>query len=182
MKRFATLFCSLILYSSLSQAAVVINVNENDGDVVATATGSLNLAGLSTSVTTSHNRGQFAGTDVAANYNHIIVGPGPGSGLDIWKGDISVPSIFASVSNYSSSDGGSVPLGAVIDADGTGLLYVPTGYVFGNPIDGTSTWNGQSFASLGLSVGTYIWTWSTDSITLEIGGMEDSIFEDSFEE
>ena len=54
-------------------------------------------------------------------------------------------------------------------------LLVPTSYVSNTQIDGTATWNGYNFASLGLTEGTYTWTWGSggnaDSLTLLIGDL-----------
>jgi hypothetical protein len=39
---------------------------------------------------------------------------------------------------------------------------VPVGYVFGTPLGtSTDTWNGATFASLGVTPSTYKWTWET---------------------
>ena len=50
------------------------------------------------------------------------------------------------------------------------LLAVPQGYLTG-AISGTSTFNNATFASLGITPGTYTWTWGTgmhaDSFTIE---------------
>ena len=49
---------------------------------------------------------------------------------------------------------------------------MPSGYVSG-ALSGTATYSAQTFASLGLTPGTYVWTWGTgadaDSLTLQIG-------------
>jgi hypothetical protein len=42
-----------------------------------------------------------------------------------------------------------------LDAD----LGVPQSYVSGNPLLGTSTYDNAIFASLGVTPGTYVWTW-----------------------
>ena len=43
MKRFLALFCLLILSISLSHADVIVNIVESDGDVVATASGTIDF-------------------------------------------------------------------------------------------------------------------------------------------
>jgi hypothetical protein len=52
-------------------------------------------------------------------------------------------------------------------------LFVPQGYVSGSPLSSTNTYSGQTFSSLGLTPGTYTWTWGTgshaDSLTVRIG-------------
>jgi hypothetical protein len=38
-----------------------------------------------------------------------------------------------------------------------GYFFVPKGYISGNPLSDTATYSGQSFASLGVTPGTYVW-------------------------
>jgi hypothetical protein len=50
---------------------------------------------------------------------------------------------------------------------------VPSGYVSGNLLSSTSTWDNATFTSLGVTPGTVVWTWGSgahaDSFTLQIG-------------
>jgi hypothetical protein len=52
-------------------------------------------------------------------------------------------------------------------------LFVPAGYQSGDLLQGTSTYENETFASLGMEVGTYTWSWgagdTADSFTLEVG-------------
>ena len=56
---------------------------------------------------------------------------------------------------------------------GSRVLFVPSGYLSGNPLSGTSTYNNATFASLGVTPGTYVWTWgaggANQNFTLIIG-------------
>jgi hypothetical protein len=45
---------------------------------------------------------------------------------------------------------------------------VPATYVSGDPLSNTLTLVARSFATIGVTPGTYVWTWITDSLTLEI--------------
>ena len=51
-------------------------------------------------------------------------------------------------------------------------LVVPDGYTSGSPLSSSSTYSGETFASIGMTPGTYVWTWgsggSADSMTLNI--------------
>ena len=41
-------------------------------------------------------------------------------------------------------------------------------YVLGTAVTGTLTWNNKTFSSMGVATGSYVWGWSTDSITLNV--------------
>jgi len=52
-------------------------------------------------------------------------------------------------------------------------VLVPQGYVSGDALSDSMTFTGSTFADLGVTPGTYVWTWGTghdaDSFTLQIG-------------
>jgi hypothetical protein len=55
-----------------------------------------------------------------------------------------------------------------------GLLDVPTGYVSGNFLSDSSTYYQATFTTLGVTRGTYVWTWGTganQNFTLQIGSV-----------
>jgi len=52
------------------------------------------------------------------------------------------------------------------------LLAVPQGYVSGNALTDSMTFNSATFASLGVTTGTYVWSWgdgANQRFTLRIG-------------
>jgi hypothetical protein len=52
------------------------------------------------------------------------------------------------------------------------MIFVPDGYTSGTVLNSMATFDGVTIASLGLTPGTYVWTWGTaadQSFTLEIG-------------
>ena len=57
------------------------------------------------------------------------------------------------------------------------FLALPQGYVSGSALSNSMTFNSATFASLGLTPGTYVWSWGTglpnQNFTLQIGAVPD---------
>jgi hypothetical protein len=74
--------------------------------------------------------------------------------------------------NASSSSGD------VVGISSLGLLNLPLGYVSGTPLSDTSTYLDATFASLGMTPGSYVYSWGSgdhaDSLTLEIVAVPES--------
>jgi hypothetical protein len=63
--------------------------------------------------------------------------------------------------------------GDIVAIDGTfHILSLSLDYVSGNPLSDSSTYDNQTFSSLGVTPGTYVWTWGSgataDSFALDI--------------
>jgi hypothetical protein len=147
-----------------AQAEVTITAVEMNGDVVFDASGTLNLDAWTFDFTNE----DFSHIDPSIPL--VVVGPTP-----------SVPADFyGDPQNYVRPD--SLGTGGATNAtSGSGdllgphsgvSLVVPAGYVSGDPLSGSATYQGETFASLGLEAGTYIWTWGTgataDTLTLVV--------------
>ena len=69
-----------------------------------------------------------------------------------------------------ASNGNSVAISGLM-----GILVVPVSYVSGNPLTNTMTFNNATLDSLGVTPGTYVWTWGTglanQNFTLQIGSL-----------
>jgi hypothetical protein len=56
---------------------------------------------------------------------------------------------------------------------GVNILITPEPYSSGDFISGSMTFTGQTFTNLGVTPGTYTYTWgtglNTDSMTLQVG-------------
>ena len=164
-KKFGLIACAaaLQLLHAGSQAAVVISIQEVGLDVVATGTGTLNLAGLN-----------FLGGSlpispfIIPSAAFVVVGP---AGIfDDYQGSLSGPSSFGSGGSTTAVLGSGASLG--IDAVGS-MIVVPAGYVTNSPLLGTATFFGASLSSLGATPGTYVYTFGSgltaDSFTVQIG-------------
>jgi hypothetical protein len=87
----------------------------------------------------------------------IITGPAVVGAFDIYTGLLG-PTSFGSGGFIAGSSGS----GDTVGINGPrASLYLPLGYESDDPLSGTSTYLNQTFASLGVTPGTYEWTWGT---------------------
>jgi hypothetical protein len=165
---------AIVIVSGLSlrpaQAGYIVTLNEVGSDVVATGSGAIDLTGLTFNFIHS---GMLAG--IGPSSATITTGPTLGS-ADVYFGIISGPTSFGSGQNTSASSGSGDAVGRV-EAGPFDLILVPTGYVSGNALSDSSTYNNATFASLGVTPGIYEWTWGTganQNFTLAVTTVPDS--------
>lgn len=154
----ALLFGGIVWLSPPAQAEFIINVAQDGSNVVATGSGTIDLAGLSGPSTYSNS----GGTNPGIGY---IIGGSVGSLLDGYAG-IAGPSSFGS-GNFtapSTSSGDDVGLNVgYYDS-----IFVPSGYVSGDPLSSNVVWDDTTINGLGMTPGSYTWTWDGDSFVLNI--------------
>jgi hypothetical protein len=144
-------------------AGYTLTLQQVGPDVVASGSGELDLTGLMVSA--------FSPFTAEMQPNGGIIVTGPTLALNLREyGGISGPTSFGSGNNTVASSGSGVPV-AINGV--SGFLAVPPGYVSGGALSDTATYSGQTFASLGVTAGTYEWTWGGGTgdrnFTLEIG-------------
>jgi hypothetical protein len=127
----------------------VVTLAQVGPDVVATGTGTIDLTGLTSFGSGFENNEMFPA--------HGIIGVGPSGTKDSYSGGTG-PSNFGPGNPIipSSSTGDSVSLedfGLFID--------VPQGYVSGASLSGSTTFASTALASLGVTTGTFTWTWNS---------------------
>jgi hypothetical protein len=151
-------------WAPAAQAAYTITLQEVGGNVVATGSGSLNLAALTYSFDLLAWPNSLR-LDTAT----VSVGPPVGDGR-FFTGITSFPGPLGSggVANAASGSGSFV--GFMFG----GYLMVPLAYVSGAPLgDSETTFAGTSFAALGLTPGRYVWSWgdgvTADTFTVQVG-------------
>lgn len=121
------------------------------GDVVVTGSGSLNTSAL---------------TAVSDTFNTPLIGSA-GADLQVGVPESEVTG-FVGCTGPSNFGTGTV-FGAFGSGDFVGIIglddkiILPKGYVSGTPLLDAAEWQFQSFASLGITPGTYTWTWGTGS-------------------
>jgi hypothetical protein len=150
---------------SNAQAKYVAIAEEEGPNVVIAGSGTFDLTDLSGGHGLDGPIQGFVDPDNAA------IGIGTPQAISTALGDIHPPSGgFGSGSGAIASSGTGDPVGAEV-----GFLFGPLNYVSGAHLSGSSTYLGQSFASLGMTPGEYVWTWGSgdhaDSFTLDVGGV-----------
>jgi hypothetical protein len=152
-----------------AQAAYVVTLTQEViggvPEVVANGSGTIDLTDLTLGC------GPACGSNVGFTLpqddpTQIVTGSGEYSEYD----GVTGPTSFGGFElTYANSNSG--PIVSVI-ADPAARIDVPDGYVSGHPLSDTSTFDNATFASLGVTPGTYEWTWGTgahaDSFTLDI--------------
>jgi hypothetical protein len=160
----AVVFACLGIRQS-AQAGYIVTLQQVGPDVVATGSGPIDLTGLSIV-----GHGIITDAEMEPANGGIFTGQ-PGLS-DVYQGTITGPTSFGSgslaIPNSASGD-----MVGIIDAvSGGHLLAVPPGYVSGNALLDMATYSGKTFATLGVTPGTYVWTWGTganQNFTLQIG-------------
>lgn len=146
-----------------AQAAYMMTLTEVGSDVVATGSGSLDLTGLS-------QRESVFAPFINPQRADLYVGMAQEVPAPVYEGTIIGPGNFGP-GGFNNSASGSGDVAGI--ADGLSGVVVPEGYVSGAALSGNATWNNSSFTSLGVTPGTYVWSWgssaSDDTLTLQIG-------------
>lgn len=139
-----------------------ITFEQVGSDVVANGSGTIDLDGL-TYVGTS-----FSVAGVVPSFGTVVDGSAGGASLDFYTG-------FTGPSNFGS--GGTTPAssgsGDQVGIYGKGqYVAVPAGYVSGTTLSDTMTFDNATFASLGLTPGTYVFSWNPvadPTFTVQVG-------------
>jgi hypothetical protein len=142
--------------------SILITILEVGGNVVVSGSGTVNLTGLSGPTSDA-----FADS-ITPLTAKLIIADGNGSyPVDVYTGLSGVTSFGSGTITQGDSAGvGSNTFGF----DSTnGILYVPSGYVSNSGISGSTQYNSGTYLSLGVTVGTYVFTLPNDTITLQIG-------------
>jgi hypothetical protein len=147
-----------------ARASFMATIDQVGPSVVGTGSGTFDLTALTLGINVTLGNGGVAPA--------IGVFATNGGNATAYSGVSGPTSFGVGGANFTANSAS----GNVVQIWGGGQsLFVPQGYPLtgGNPLSGTFTFNNATFASLGLTPGTYEWTWGTgahaDSFTLQIG-------------
>jgi hypothetical protein len=142
-------------------------IQEVGSDVVWSGSGTFNLTDLTFTTTSNITAGYNASKAAWAVGSTVALG----DSIDNYDGVTVFPTSFGSGGAGPTSNSGAT-FGIVPGGIGRTLL-VPAGYVSGTFLSGSTTYASQTLASMGLTSGTYVYSWGTgpnaDSLTLIIG-------------
>jgi hypothetical protein len=147
-----------------AQAGYIVTLQQLGPNVVATGSGTLDMTDLT--LLLSNDTSTVA--RMIPSFAQLIMGPTGGGTIDDYTG-YTGPTNFGSgfITDASSGSGDTVFMAG---DPGNLTLAVPAGYISGNPLSASDIYSGQTFSSLGVTPGTYIWSWGTgvhaDSFTL----------------
>jgi hypothetical protein len=175
MKTFilAAIRCSLMflvtaaLFFVQPVQAYTVTLEQVGSNVVATGSGAINLTGL-----TFFAPGVGLTPGISADFGIISMGPGGAVKTDSYFG-FHGPSHFGSGGLFhpNTSSGDPFAFEAPIPF-WHGQITVPQGYVSGAALSDSMTFNNATFATLGVTPGTYVWRWGdgpNQNFTLQIG-------------
>jgi hypothetical protein len=146
-----------------AEAAVNIYVNDNGTDTLVQVLGSLNLSGF-TKITPF---GTEPGSDEIQGHSSILYTGDPSQGLQAYTGLLNNNNVGGFSTSFANAGTGT---GFGI----TGVYTLPhlllaRTYVSGDPITSSATYLYRTIDDLGLTRGDYVYSSSSDTITLHIG-------------
>jgi hypothetical protein len=155
--------------SGAAPSGFSVTIVESGGNVVMSASGSLNVNDL-TLVNPSATAG---GAGLGVSNATFIIGTTPANYAQ-YSGFTSTPSNFGTGGGFPPTSASGDIFGCFYPGGPPHQLAVPVGYTSGTNISSTMTFNGQTFSSMGLVPGTYTYTWGSgvnaDSINVVVGG------------
>jgi PEP-CTERM motif len=146
-----------------AQAAYVATFQEIGGNVVEMSSGSFDLTDLIALEPVSSAQALQPHTATFLSGDLDVA--------QIWYDGVTGPSNFGPGTGSAEPDSSH---GDAIGIMGPTFLFAPADYINGAPLSETSTWLNQTFASLGLTPGTYVYSWGAgahaDTFTIDVAG------------
>jgi hypothetical protein len=158
-------------FGGVAKATFIIDFNQVGGNVVGTGSGSLDTSDLGAPFVYIS-----APVGVEPDLATFVAGDSVANGYELFFTTIAGPSEFGpGTTTYASSASGDSVVLAAFENE----IATPIGYVSENPLTDSETFSGQTFASLGLTPGSYTYTFGTgadtDSIIVNIGVSSPSV-------
>ena len=151
--------------SKPAHAGYIATMQQVGADVVLDGSGAIDVTGLSVVPGTWSQ-----GNGFVPSLGIVTLGTTAFTDIDLYSG-ITGPASFGSGSEIDPNTGSGDHVRIQYN-NGQGWFAVPRGYVSGTLLAGSDTFDNATFSSLGVTPGTYEWTWGTgvnQNFTLAIG-------------
>jgi len=156
---------SLVIIGSPVRAGYIVTLTEAGPNVVANGSGAIDLTGLTF---------LFSGAGVIVELEPTDAYIGTGSPdffklVDYYRAEFNGPTNFGSGFPSEATSGSGDLVGLFFVGP---YVFVPQGYISGTALSDTATYDNATFNSLGVTPGTYEWTWgagANQNFTLKIG-------------
>jgi hypothetical protein len=165
---FAVALCVWVLFAVAdpARASLILTMVQDPTGVSVAGSGSFDVSAL-TLLPGAAN----ADAGLTPSIPTVLVGALGGVSVDVYSGGVSGPFSFGAGSLSFPTLGGGPRLG--ISRGAEFFLLVPDAYVSGSALgNAINTYAGATYASLGVTPGTYVWSWGSgahaDSLTLQI--------------
>lgn len=150
-----------------ARANYIVTLQQVGSNVVANGSGAIDLTGLALAFS-----GVTSNPLIRPATSLIITGPaGPGVVDQYFSFSISGPNSFGGGGLTFVNSGSGDVVGITVPS-ALGDLLVPHGYTSDTALSDSSIYNNATFSSLGVTPGTYEWTWGNgadQNFTLQIG-------------
>jgi hypothetical protein len=145
-----------MILSSQSRGEFVLTFSQSGANVVATGSGTIDLSALS-----------YAGIRLAGG-SYVASAAG-----GFYSGSLQEADEYTGISGPASFGTGGLFLSTTSTGDAIGILqsgfapdltldlFVPLDYVSGDSLSDQSTWDNETISGMGLTPGTYTWTWGS---------------------
>lgn len=155
-------FAAMGIFAAAASGQVTITIQQDGANVLVSGSGTVDTTGLTLNGYYDRNN------EVAAQYGEVFIGS---SNVEPGYAGLSGPTSFGGGSYEFANSSTGDAFGVLGDG---GVLFLPGNYVSGDALSGTMTFDDTTIAELGLSDGTYTYTWDNgapgDSLTVDIGG------------
>ena len=147
-----------------AEAGMFFTAREVGSDVTISGSGSINTNGLILKYPSMINMG----AEIRPLNGTFVNGSPYNVSADLYSGTVVSP-VFGTTWGQDADSG----TGGLVGRPGNPAYFaVPPGYTSGLLLVTTSTYNSSTFASLGMTPGTYVWSWGSganaDTMTLVV--------------
>ena len=164
----ALAFAAATLLPGTAKGAIVINIEQQGSDVVASYSGSIDLTGIGFNILGSANSNRMVASGPQISFQNGAANKGSLTvfGKNPWS---VAPSAFGTGGSFDA-DSATIATGNAFGFQLQGFFIEPA-YVSGSPISGSMTFENQTLASMGIDVGTMNATFSSgDTMSVVVSG------------